>query len=341
MSYSTIQENITLKNLNTFGVDAKASYFVKAQNKQDLIQLLSLKEFQHLPKFVLGEGSNILFTQDYPGLVIKVAMKGIQLEQEDDNYVWIQVGAGENWHDFVIYCVKHGYAGIENLSLIPGTVGAAPIQNIGAYGAELKDVFIELTALNLQEGSIRIFKKEDCQFGYRDSIFKHAYKNQFIILSVVLRLSKKPNFNISYGNLKETLELMQIKDLNIKAISDAVIRIRCSKLPDPKKIGNAGSFFKNPIISYADFLKVKKSYPDIPHFNNSKDTIKLNAAWLIEQCGWKGKRFGNIGVYEKQALILVNYANGTAAEIQELANKIQQSVAKKFGVSLSPEVIYV
>lgn len=337
-----IQENFTLKNLNTFGVEAKARHFINVQKQEDLQQLLYLEDYRSVSKFILGEGSNTLFTRDYPGLVIKMAIKGIKIIDEDKIHIWIEAGGGENWHDFVMYCVNQDYAGIENLSLIPGTVGAAPIQNIGAYGVELSDVFFQLTAINIQTGSIHTFSNEACHFSYRDSIFKNALKDQYIILSVILRLNKVSNFNIHYGNLKDQLENMQMGELSIKTISDAVMCLRRSKLPDPKKIGNAGSFFKNPIISHNDFVKLQKTYPQIPHFlTDNENTIKISAAWLIEQCGWKGKRFGDIGVYEKQALILVNYAKGSAAEIQNLAEKIQQSVYQQFGIFLNPEVVFV
>ncbi|HZW61214.1 MAG TPA: UDP-N-acetylmuramate dehydrogenase [Candidatus Babeliales bacterium] len=337
-----IQENFTLKDLNTFGVEAKARYFINVQNREELQQLLNLENYRSVSKFILGEGSNTLFTKDYPGLVIKMTIKGIQIIDEDMKHIWIEAGGGENWHDFVMYCVNQGYAGIENLSLIPGTVGAAPIQNIGAYGAELSDVLFQLTAINIQTGSVHTFTNEACHFSYRDSIFKNALKDQYIIVSVILRLNKVPEFNIHYGNLKETLDNIPIEELNIKTISDAVIRIRRSKLPDPKKIGNAGSFFKNPIVSQNDFLKLQKIYPKMPYFlTDDENTIKISAAWLIEQCGWKGKRFGDIGVYEKQALILVNYAKGNAAEIKNLAEQIQQSVYQQFGIFLHPEVVFV
>lgn len=337
-----IQENFTLKDLNTFGVEAKARHFINVQKQEDLQQLIYLEDYRSVSKFILGEGSNTLFTRDYPGLVIKMAIKGIKIIDEDKIHIWIEAGGGENWHDFVMYCVNQDYAGIENLSLIPGTVGAAPIQNIGAYGVELSDVFFQLTAINIQTGSVHTFSNEACHFSYRDSIFKNALKDQYIIVSVILRLNKVPNFNIHYGNLKETLENMQIGELSIKTISDAVMCLRRSKLPDPKQIGNAGSFFKNPIVSRSDFVKLQKTYLQIPHFlTDNENTIKISAAWLIEQCGWKGKRFGDIGVYEKQALILVNYAKGSAAEIQNLAEKIQQSVYQQFGIFLNPEVVFV
>lgn len=336
---SIIQENINLKSLNTFGIDAKTRYFASIQNINELKELLSHSLYKNSHKLILGGGSNILFTSDFPGLVIKNDIKKIQILSEDDMYIWIEVGAGENWHEFVTYCVANGYAGIENLSLIPGTVGAAPIQNIGAYGVELCDVFSELKAFDLKSGNVITFLKEECGFGYRDSVFKNNYKNKFMILSVTLRLNKVPIFHTQYGNIQETLEKMQIEQLNIKAISDAVIKIRRSKLPDPKELGNAGSFFKNPIISMLHFVELKKKFPNIPSFPISEEQkVKIPAGWLIEQCGWKGKRFGDIGVYDKQALIMVNFGNGSGADIQHLAHKIQLSVKKQFEIELSPEV---
>lgn len=337
-----IKQNVSLKTFNTFGIESKASLFIQVKNKQQFRQLLADESARGMEKLVLGQGSNVLFTQDYPGLVIQNAIKGIQLLSENDDHVCIQIGAGENWHEFVMYCIQHDLYGIENLSLIPGTVGAAPIQNIGAYGVELKDVFLQLEAINLADGAIRIFNHDDCQFGYRDSVFKNAYKNKYAILSVTLQLNKKPIFHIDYANIKETLADMKVTELSIKAISDAVIKIRRSKLPDPTQLGNAGSFFKNPIIQDSRFKELRLRFPNLPSFATEKqDAIKISAAWLIEQCGWKGKRFGNIGVYDKQALILVNYGNGSGAEIKELARNIQGSVREKFGVLLDPEVNFI
>lgn len=338
----TIQENTSLKRFNTFGIDANARYFTAIQTPEALHTILTDKKFAEQAKLVLGDGSNVLFTQNYDGLVLKNAIKGIQVISEDKDHVWLKIGGGENWHDLVMYCIQHNYSGIENLSLIPGTVGAAPIQNIGAYGVELSEVFTSLDAMHLQDGSIRVFTRQQCQFGYRDSVFKHIYKNQYAILSVVLCLNKKPAFRIEYGTIQETLDSMRIKDLSIKAISDAVIHIRRSKLPDPKELGNAGSFFKNPLVSQSDFTALKKNFPDMPFFTtDNADAVKISAAWLIEQCGFKGKRFGDAGVHEKQALILVNYnaSNGTA--ILELAQHIQKSVHDKFNVQLTPEVNFI
>lgn len=339
LSGVSIQQNASIKHLNAFGIEAKADHFAVIENTQQLIELLSIQNTHNLPKLILGEGSNILFTKNYAGLVIKNGIKGIQHLDEDNDHYWIKAGAGENWHEFVLYCIQRGYGGLENLSLIPGSVGAAPIQNIGAYGVELKDFLFQLEALNLQTGSIRTFTNAECQFGYRDSTFKNLHKDQYVILNVVFRLNKNPKFHIDYGNLKETLQSMHTGQLNIKAISDAVIHIRRSKLPDPKKLGNAGSFFKNPVIPYTQFQELQTVFSQIPHFlTDNQDLIKLSAAWLIEQCGWKGKRLGNVGVYEKQALILVNYGNGSGLEILELAKEIQSSVKSKFGIALEPEV---
>lgn len=335
----TIHHHTNLKPFNTFGIDAYANYFVEANSTESLKAILADQAFSQLKKFILGGGSNILFAGNFNGLVIKNNIKGIQKLSEDDKHVYLKVGAGENWHQLVLYCIEHHYAGIENLSLIPGTVGAAPIQNIGAYGVELCNVFVELEALHLKDQMLHVFKNADCQFGYRDSIFKNTYRDQYVILNVTLRLSKQPTFHLEYGSIKETLAKMQCETLSIKSVSDAVIHIRRSKLPDPNELGNAGSFFKNPIILFSQYEKLKQTHPTLPHFpTEQKDHIKISAAWLIEQLGWKGKRFGDIGVYDKQALILVNYGKGTGEEILNLAEKIQQSVKDKFDIVLTPEV---
>lgn len=338
----SIKQDINLKPFNTFGIEAQANYFAQIHSKHELQELLSEKSMRNLDKIILGQGSNLLFTRDYPGLVIQNVIKGIEVLSEDNKHIYLQVGAGENWHELVLYCIQHNYYGIENLSLIPGTVGAAPIQNIGAYGVELKDVFFQLEAMNLEDGSIRSFKNEECRFAYRDSVFKQEYKNKYAILSVILRLNKKPVFHVEYGNLKQILDEMNVEHLSIKAVSDAVIHVRRSKLPDPKQLGNAGSFFKNPIIQQSQFKELQMTHPSIPHFLTEKaELIKVPAGWLIEQCGWKGKRFGNVGVYDKQALILVNYGNGRGSEIKELAANIQASVQKEFGIQLDPEVNFI
>jgi len=331
-------ENVSLKPFNTFGVEAKARYFVTIRDDANLTALLTDPQWNDQPKFILGGGSNVLFTQDFQGLVINMATQGIELVDEDTRHLWLKVAAGENWHHLVLHCVSQGYGGIENLSLIPGNAGAAPLQNIGAYGVELKQSFEHLEAIKISDGVRHTFNNEDCHFGYRDSIFKHSHKNQYIILNMTLRLNKKPTLNISYGAVQETLKKMGIDQPNLKAVSDAVIAIRQHKLPDPKHIGNAGSFFKNPVISETSFEKLQKIQADIPHYPMPNAKIKIPAAWLIEQCGWKGKRVGNAGVHERQALVLVNHGAAEGAEIKQLADDIQTSVLQRFGIILNREV---
>ncbi|GAB3326770.1 UDP-N-acetylmuramate dehydrogenase [Larkinella ripae] len=335
-----IQSHVSLKPYNTFGIDAKARYWVEIDTEDQLKTLFQLNEYLAVPKLILGGGSNLLFTRDFEGLVIKVAIQGIAVVREDDAHVYVKAGAGVNWHQLVMYCVQHGYAGIENLALIPGTTGAAPMQNIGAYGVEIEQVFDHLEAVAIQTGETRTFNHAECRFGYRESIFKHEAKGHYIINSVTFRLNKKPVFHTEYGAIRETLAAMGISDdkLSIKAISDAVIRIRRSKLPNPAEIGNAGSFFKNPEISKDQFEALKTAYPAIPGFPTGDRTVKVPAGWLIEQCGWKGKHLGNAGVHAKQALVLVNHGGATGAEILALAQKVQQSVDDKFGIRLNPEV---
>lgn len=333
-----IQENFSLKNYNTFGIDVNCQYFVEITSIESLNELLANPFWKEVPKLILGEGSNILFSQDFTGLVIKMSLKGIKKAAENEEHVWISVAAGENWHELVLHCIKSQLAGVENLSLIPGTVGAAPMQNIGAYGVELKDVFEELLAIRLSDGELCVFDRAACQFGYRDSIFKKDYKDQYIIVSVSLRLNKNPIFRLDYGAINETLAAMQVKQLSIQAVSDAVIRIRRQKLPDPKRIGNAGSFFKSPILPKEDFLMIHKQYPELPYFIDENEHYKIPAGWFIEQCGWKGRRIGNTGVHEHHALVLVNYGKGTGKEIKKLAEEIQASVKDKFSILLTPEV---
>jgi UDP-N-acetylmuramate dehydrogenase len=289
----------------------------------------------------LGGGSNILFTRDIDALVIKIAIKGIDLIREDEDFVWLHAGAGEKWHDFVMYCVANDYAGVENLSLIPGTIGAAPMQNIGAYGVEIKDVVETVEAISVETAEMRTFSNEECLFGYRESIFKHALKGKLIITGVLFRLNKKPVYHIEYGDIRKTLTEMNVETPSIKAISEAVISIRESKLPDPAKIGNAGSFFKNPEIPAEQFDKLKSDFPNVPGYHTMPGFVKVPAGWLIEQAGWKGYREGDIGVHARQALVLVNYGGGSGAEIKALSEKIQQSVQEKFGVSLNAEVNFV
>ena len=336
-----IQLNFSLKKYNTFAINAFAKYYSSFSTVEELLQLLETK-LQHsvfnTQPLILGAGSNILLTEDFDGLVLKNNIRGIELIREDKNHVYIKVGGGENWHQLVMHCIANNWAGLENLSLIPGNTGAAPMQNIGAYGVELMEVFEELDAFHLEEKSKYVFRIKDCEFGYRDSIFKSKYKGQFVILTVTLKLNKKPVYNTSYGAIKDELAKMKVKNLNIQSISQAVINIRSSKLPDPKVIGNAGSFFKNPSVPESKFKTLKENFPDMITYQNPDSTVKLAAGWLIEQCGWKGYRSGDAGCHANQALVLVNYGNAKGSEIYELSEKILESVEKKFGVLLEREV---
>lgn len=327
-----IQKNVSLKQFNTFAIDVKTRYFTAIQHVETLQTLLSAHP--RLSKLILGGGSNMLFTQDIDGLVIHNQIKGIEKINENHDHVWLKIGAGENWHKLVLYCLSKNYAGIENLSLIPGTVGAAPIQNIGAYGVELKETVFEVHAIDLENNTHRIFKNHECEFGYRDSIFKNRLKNQYMITHVILQLNKKPIFRMKYDTISEKLNG---RTLSIQTISDIIIQIRQEKLPDPSNIPNAGSFFKNPIVSFEKLAALQEQYPTIPHFPE-KNQIKIPAAWLIEQCGFKGKRYGQIGVHDKQALVLVNHGNATGLEIKKLAENIQNAVHARFDISLTTEV---
>jgi UDP-N-acetylmuramate dehydrogenase len=336
-----IQKNVALKRLNTFGLESRAAFFVDVHTDAEVKQLISDPAWKDVRKFILGGGSNILLLQDLNALVIHSVIKGIEKTREDDAHIWLRVGGGEVWHDFVMYCVQHGYAGIENLSLIPGTVGAAPMQNIGAYGVEIKEVVESVEAVSLATGSKETFSWEQCRFGYRESIFKHELRGQYFITGVNFRLDKKPAFKVQYGDIQKTLDSMGVTELSIKAISDAVIHIRKSKLPDPAEIGNAGSFFKNPEISLENYEKLQASFPAIPGYIVDAKTMKVPAGWLIEQAGWKGHRQGAIGVHERQALVLVNHGGGTGLEIKDLSKKIQHSIEAKFGIVLQTEVNFV
>jgi UDP-N-acetylmuramate dehydrogenase len=332
-----VEENVSLKPFNTFGIEAKSARFIVFKSIPELLEALKLR----LPReslLVLGGGSNILLTQDFDGLVLKNELKGIELISEDEEHVWIKSMAGESWHNFVLHCIENNWAGVENLSLIPGTVGAAPMQNIGAYGIEIKDVFESLEALDIESQKPTTFTSEECAFGYRESVFKTSLKGKYIITSVTFKLKKVAEFNTSYGAIQETLDAMGIKELSIKAVSNAVIHIRQSKLPDPAKIGNSGSFFKNPTIDSLDYEGLRAEFPSIPGYKQAENKVKVPAAWLIEQAGWKGKTFGAIGVHKNQPLVLVNYGNGKGKDIKNLAFEIQASVASKFGIELTPEV---
>lgn len=328
-----ILHDISLKPFNTFGIDVNAHYFGHIYSKEELCEINGPE-----PVFILGGGSNVLFTKNVEGLVMLNEIKGIELVKETEDIVYVRAGAGEVWNDFVEYCIQQGYAGVENLALIPGSVGASPIQNIGAYGVEVKDVIDEVEAWHIQEKLFRIFKNPDCAFGYRDSVFKKELKGTYIISSVTFRLNKKPVFKTSYGAIQEALNRMGIQQLSIRAIADAVIHIRQSKLPDPKQLGNAGSFFKNPEISFAQFEALKRAYPTIVGYPLGTDTIKLAAGWLIEKAGWKGFRKEHAGVHHQQALVLVNFGGATGKEIYDLSEEILRSVKNMFHVELEREV---
>lgn len=333
-----IHKNISLKPYNTFHIDVNAQYLAEIKTVENLVEVFSNREFIPLPKLVLGGGSNVLFTGSQRKVIIKMNVQGINIIEQNDDFAWVKVGAGVVWHQFVLWAIENNLGGIENLSLIPGTVGAAPMQNIGAYGVEIKDVFEELEAFDIKSKSLKIFNGPQCNFGYRYSIFKGELKNKFVITSVTFKLNKKPVFNTEYGAINETIEKLGYKKLSIKAISEAIIQIRQSKLPDPAEIGNAGSFFKNPYIEKEHFEALKAAYESIPGFPVDDDRVKVPAAWLIDQSGWKGYRDGNIGVHIRQPLVLVNYGNGAGKDILYLSRDIQKSVQKKFGIDLEREV---
>ena len=333
-----IFKNYSLRDYNTFGIDAYAKYFAAFNSVDDLQSLLQSGEYKNEPKLFLGGGSNILFTKKFDGLVLKNEIDGIKIIHEEEKYIYVKVGAGVNWHQFVLYCIHKNLAGVENLSLIPGNVGASPMQNIGAYGVEIKDVFFSLEAYHVLENRIITFTLNDCEFGYRESVFKKKYKDQFVILNVTFRLNKIPHYNISYGAIEDELKKMQVEKLSIKAISDAVINIRTSKLPDPKIIGNAGSFFKNPEINSQRLEHLLLTEPAMPSYKITDNSFKIPAGWLIEKCGWKGYRNGDVGCYAKQALVLVNYGHATGNDIYLLSEKIKITVKEKFGITLETEV---
>lgn len=334
-----IRHNISLRPYNSFGIDVSARSFAAFTSVEELAELVTGSTIPATdPLLILGGGSNVLLTQHIDGWVLKNDLTGIELLQEDEDHYYVKAQAGENWHGFVQYCIAQEYAGVENLSLIPGNVGASPMQNIGAYGVEIKDIFHELRAYDLLEKTIRHFGLEDCAFGYRESVFKNRYKGRYVILDVTYRLNKKPDFHTSYGAITQELERMGIQELSIQAVSRAVIQIRSSKLPDPKQIGNAGSFFKNPVISSGQYDILQAQYPAIPGYAAGEGYTKVAAGWLIEQCGWKGYRKGDAGCYEKQALVLVNYGKASGQDIWELSQSIIDSVKEKFGILLEREV---
>lgn len=332
-----ILENYDLSKLNTFGISVNAKFFVEISSEEDLKELFSLHEFKNNKKMFLGGGSNVLFTKDFDGIVILNRLKGIEILNEDTETVVIRSMSGVVWHDLVIFAVDRGYWGIENLSLIPGTVGAAPMQNIGAYGVELKNVLENVETYEIETGEKKIFSKEECELGYRDSIFKNNLRDRYFIYAITLKLSKIEKKNINYKVLKEHLEQNKIEVKNSKDVSDAVASIRRSKLPDPKLIGNAGSFFKNVFVQKEKLEELLKIYPDMPYFKENEKT-KIPAAWLIEACGWKGKKVGNVGVHHKQALVIVNHSGAKGEEVKNLAEQIIASVNSKFGLTLITEV---
>lgn len=330
--------NYPLIKLNTFGIDVKARRYAGFNSIENLLQLLETWKTDADELLILGGGSNVLFTKDFAGTVLKNEMTGISLVKEDSEHFYVKAMAGEVWHHLVMYCVERQYQGIENMALIPGCVGAAPMQNIGAYGVELKDIFEELEAVEIATGKTRTFGLHDCRFGYRESVFKHEARNRYVIVSVTLKLNRHPRFNMSYGNVSQQLEANGVKNPGMADIAEAVIQIRTSKLPDPAKIGNAGSFFKNPEIPAQQYQELKKTFPEIVGYPLNNEWVKLAAGWLIEQAGWKGKTFDHYGVHKYQALVLVNYGGATGQQVFDLSEQIISSVEAKFGVKLHREV---
>lgn len=332
-----MQQNISLKPYNTFGIDVPAAFLADLNDAKQAEEIFSDSKLPK-EKHVIGGGSNILLTHAVDGLVLLNKTKGILKRKEDEEHVWLDVASGEIWHELVMHAISNGWSGIENLALIPGTVGAAPMQNIGAYGVEAKETIESVSFWHIEDKTMITLNNVDCRFGYRDSIFKHELKNKVFICSVCFRLNKKPAYNISYGAIEQELQRMNVTDISIKAIADAVIAIRSSKLPDPKKIGNAGSFFKNPTIPASQYEQLRATYPGIPSYPVSETAVKIPAGWMIEQCGWKGVRKGNAGVHEKQALVLVNHGNASGGDVWALSEEILQSVKSKYGIELEREV---
>lgn len=333
----TLHSNFSLKNYNTFGIEAKAKQFIAVHSLDELKTVLVENPTEK--KFILGGGSNMLLTQDINALVIHIDLKGKKIIDENDDFVWVESQAGENWHEFVLWTIDQNFGGLENMSLIPGNVGTTPVQNIGAYGAEIKDHFISCQAISIANQEVRTFQNEECRFGYRESIFKNEVKDQYIITSVVFKLTKRNHkINTSYGDILGELEKNDVQNPSLKDVSNAVIAIRQSKLPDPKELGNSGSFFKNPIVPKSDFEKIHQRFPEMKYFEVSATEVKVPAGWLIEQAGFKGKRFGDAGVHKNQALVLVNYGNATGQEILAVSKDIQETVFKTFGIRIEAEV---
>ena len=330
--------NKSIQEFTTFGVPVEAEVFCTFSSLSDLTKILVHPSAKGKPQLIIGGGSNMLFTKNFKGVVLKNEILGKRIVQETEEEVCIQVGAGENWHQFVLYCVEKNLGGLENLSLIPGNVGASPMQNIGAYGAEIKDVFESLEALNLQTLELEVFDNKACKFGYRESVFKNSHKGKYVITSVTYRLQKEPVLNTRYGAIEAQLKKMGVNEPTVKAISEAVIAIRSSKLPDPKEIGNAGSFFKNPVISKKAFESLQTKFPEVAHYPQLDGSVKIAAGWLIDQLGWKGKTIGEFGVHKNQALVLVNYGGSKGKDIYKLSSKIIKSVEETFDVLLEREV---
>jgi UDP-N-acetylmuramate dehydrogenase len=332
-----IISNFSLKKYNTFGIEAKAKLFVDIHSVQELKTIL--EENKNAKKFILGGGSNMLLTQDIDALVIHIDLKGKTIIKQNEDFVWVESQAGENWHEFVLWTIDQNYGGLENMSLIPGNVGTTPIQNIGAYGAEIKDSFVTCNAMNIITQNIVTFNTTECKFGYRESVFKNELKDQYIITSVVFKLSKQNHkINISYGDITTELAKKNITNPSLKDVSNAVIAIRQSKLPDPKELGNSGSFFKNPIIPKSEFKKIHEQFPEMKYYEVSETEVKVPAGWLIEQAGFKGKRFGDAGIHKNQALVLVNYGNATGQEILNVSKDIQKTIFDTFGIHIEAEV---
>lgn len=332
-----IQNNFSLKNYNTFGIEAKAKQFVSVHNVVDLRTILEQNKSQQ--KFILGGGSNMLLTKDIDALVIHIDLKGREIISENDDFVWVESQAGENWHEFVLWTIDQNFGGLENMSLIPGNVGTTPLQNIGAYGTEIKDTFESCEAIKIENQEMKTFTNSACRFGYRESIFKNEAKDQYIITSVVFKLTKRNHkINTSYGDITTELAKKNIVNPTLREVSDAVIAIRQSKLPDPKELGNSGSFFKNPILLKTDFEKIHLKFPEMKYYEISDSEVKVPAGWLIEQAGFKGKRFGDAGIHKNQALVLVNYGNATGQEILDVSKNIQETINNTFGIHIEAEV---
>ena len=335
-----IQNDYSLLSHNTFGMNVKASVFIEYASVEELKEVLSGGKLEGKEWMHIGGGSNLLFTADYPGVILHSAIKGHEVLEENESEVIVRVGAGEVWDDFVAYAVSKGWYGAENLSLIPGEVGASAVQNIGAYGVEAKDLIVQVEAIEVATGMERVFNNEECGYAYRESVFKSSLKRRFVLTKVSYRLKKTPCYHLDYGNVRAELEKNGCA-LTLENVRQTIIRIRESKLPDPKVQGNAGSFFMNPIIPRARFEALQKEYPQMPHYEVDADRIKIPAAWMIDQCGWKGKRLGRAGVHDKQALVLVNVGGATGEEVIRLSEEIQKSVSDTFGIRILPEVNFI